>query len=159
MSLTPPAPYQRVVANRPEAHVDFVQDLPLSTLPGLIIWTFNYPYEGPLGTHGGMSAVVQLSAPAPAGGVTLSYRTVDGTARAGSDYTAVSGTLEIPEGETIAYTADIIFNGDNTREGNENFYVVVSDVVGANPVVTRVEIILYEPAPRVSTPLPPVRKR
>src|SRR3546814_12979678 len=38
MALTPPAPYQRVVANRPEAHVDFVQDLPLSTLPGLIIW-------------------------------------------------------------------------------------------------------------------------
>ena len=158
MALTPPAPYQRVVANRPEAHVDFVQDLPLSTLPGLIIWIGNYIPEGPLGTHGMTSAIVELSAPAPAGGVTLRYRTIDGTAKAGSDYTAVSGTLEIPEGETFAYTADITFNGDDTREGNENFYVVVSDVVGANPVVTRLEVILYETAPRVSTPLPAVRK-
>src|SRR3546814_5969867 len=46
MALTPPAPYQRVVANRPEAHVDFVQDLPLSTLPGLIIWAPNHISEG-----------------------------------------------------------------------------------------------------------------
>src|SRR3546814_5262708 len=99
MALTPPAPYQRVVANRPGAHVDFVQDLPLSTLPGLIIWVPNHISEGIAGFHGSLSAIVELSAPAPAGGVTLSYRTVDGSAKAGSDYTAVSGTLEIPEGE------------------------------------------------------------
>src|SRR5690606_19862555 len=123
-----------------------------------IIWTSNHTPEGPLGTHGATSAIVELSAPAPAGGVRLSYRTVDGTARAGSDYTAVSGTLEIPEGETVAFTAGITLNGDDTREGNENFYVVVSDVVGANPVVTRVEVILYEAPPRMSKPLPPARK-
>ena len=158
MSLSPPAPYQRIFANRPEAHVDFVQDLPLSTLPALIVWAGNYIPEGPSGTHGSMAAIVELSAPAPAGGVRLRYRTANGTATAGSDYTAVSGTLEIPEGETFAYTADITLNGDDTREGNENFYVVVSDVVGANPVVPRVELTLYEAAPRVSRPLAPVRK-
>lgn len=154
----PPPPYQRVVANRPEAHADFVQDLPLSTLPGLIVWTGNHTPEGPSGMHGVTTAVVELSAPAPAGGVRLGYRTVDGSAKAGSDYAAVSGTLEIPEGETVAFTAGITLYGDDTREGNESFFVVVSDVVGANPVVTRVEVILYEAPPRMSKPLPPARK-
>ena len=158
MALDPPPPYQRVVANRPEAHADFVQDLPLSTLPGLIVWSGNHTPEGPAGTHGVTTAVVELSAPAPAGGVRLNYRTVDGTARAGSDYAAVSGTLEIPEGETTAFTAEITLYGDDRREGNENFYVVVSNVVGANPVVTRVEVILYEAPPRMSKPLPAARK-
>ena len=159
MELTPPAPYQRIVANRPEARTDFVQDLPLSTLPSLIIWGISRVPEGPSGTHGTTGMVVELSAPAPVGGVKLRYRTVDGTARAGSDYQAVSGTLEILEGETAAYTADIALTGDDTREGDENFYVVVSDVVGANPVVTRVEVILDEREPRMSKPLPPARKR
>src|SRR3546814_14772889 len=99
-----------------------------------------------------------VRSPAPAGGVTLGYRTVDCTAKAGSDYTAASGTLEIPEGETAASTASITLNGDDNREGNENFYVVVSDVVGANPVVTRVEVILYETAPPTSKPLPPMKR-
>src|SRR3546814_4859940 len=107
MALTPPAPYQRVGANRPEAHVDFIQDLPLSTLPGLIIWAPNHISEGIEGFHGSLSAIVELSAPAPAGGVTLSYRTVDGSAKAGSDYTAVSGTLEIPAGRSEEHTSEI----------------------------------------------------
>jgi hypothetical protein len=158
MELTPPAPYQRVVANRPEARADFVQDLPLSTLPGLIVWGISRVPEGPAGWHGMTGAVVELSAPAPAGGVRLRYRTVDGTAKAGRDYDAVSGTLEIPEGQTAANTADIGLIGDGTREGDENFYVVVSDVVGANPVVTRVEFILDEPGPRMSKPLPPLKR-
>lgn len=159
MELMPPAPYQRFFANRPEARTDFVQDIPLSTLPSLIIWGTTRMPEGSPGTRSSTSKVVQLSAPAPAGGVKLRYRTVDGTARAGSDYEAVSGTLEIPEGEILADTADIGWTGDRTREGDENFYVVVSDVIGANPVVTRVEVILDEQEPRMSIPLPPVPKR
>ncbi len=158
MELNPPAPYQRVFANRPETREDYVQDIPLSTLPGLVVWAGSRVPEGPPGTHGVTGAVVELSAPAPAGGVTASYRTVDGTAKAGSDYEAVSGTLEIPEGETAVHIADITLYGDSNREGDENFYVVVSDVVGANPVVTRVEFVLDEEGPRMSTPLPPLRK-
>ncbi|HVI59870.1 MAG TPA: Calx-beta domain-containing protein [Luteimonas sp.] len=158
MEITPPSPYQRVVANRPVTNAGYVQDLPLSTLPGLIVWNTGRDFEGPPGSHGMTSGIIDLSAPAPAGGVTLSYRTVDGTAKAGSDYEAVSGTLKIPEGETSAYTDAIILNGDNQREGDETFYVVVSNVVGANPVVTRVEFIMDEQAPHMSGPLPPLRK-
>jgi hypothetical protein len=38
--------------------------------------------------------------PAAAGAVTVPYHTVDGTARAGVDYTATSGTLTLPPGAT-----------------------------------------------------------
>src|SRR3546814_16754538 len=86
-----------------------------------------------------LSAIVELSAPAPAGGVTLSYRPVDGSAKAGSDYTAVSGTLEIPAGEKVAFTAAIVLHGDDELEGAESYYLVVEHVVGANTVVTRME--------------------
>src|SRR3546814_16351216 len=99
MTLTPPAPYQRVVANRPEAHVDFVQDLPLSTLPGLIIWAPNHISDGIAGFHGSLSAIVQLSAPAPARSVTLIYRPFAGRAEAGRAYTPRSGPPVIPPGE------------------------------------------------------------
>lgn len=158
MKLTPPAPYQPIFANRPEAREDFVQDIPLSTLPGLLIWGPPRMQEGPPGTHGVTQLVVELSAPAPAGGVQLRYRTIDGTASAGSDYTAVNGVLEIPAGEQVAYTKDITWYGDDRREGDESFHVVVSDIVGATPVMTSVEVILDEQGPRMSKPLPPTRK-
>src|SRR3546814_5275035 len=85
---------------------DWSSDVCSSDLPGLIIWAPNHISEGIAGFHGSLSAIVELSAPAPAGGVTLSYRTVDGSAKAGSDYTAVSGTLEIPEGEKVAFKSE-----------------------------------------------------
>src|SRR3546814_5633969 len=112
---------------------DWSSDVCSSDLPGLNIWAPNPIAEGIAGFHGSSSAIVELSAPAPAGGVTLSYLTVDGSAKAGSDYTAVSGTLEIPEGEKVAFTADIVLHGDDELEGDESFYIVVENVVGANP--------------------------
>ena len=44
---------------------------------------------------------------------TVQYETVDGTARAGADYTAVSGTATIPMGETSAFVlVPVIDDGD-----------------------------------------------
>jgi hypothetical protein len=54
--------------------------------------------------------------------VTVSYRTVNGTATASSDYTAKSGTLTFAPGET-AKTITIQVKGDNKRESNETFYL------------------------------------
>lgn len=158
MELWPPAPYQRFFANNPTALADFVQDIPLSTLPTLIIWTSNRILVGKSDWQLTMQLVVQLSAPAPVGGVHLHYRTVDGTATAGSDYVAMSGDLEIPEGETIGYTKDLVLLGDDELEGNEEFQVVVSNVTGANPAVSSVTIILDEQNPPMSAPLPPSLK-
>src|SRR5207247_1899362 len=48
--------------------------------------------EGNSGTHNA-AVTVRLSEPAPKQGVAVSYNTADGSAQAGSDYTAVSGKL------------------------------------------------------------------
>jgi hypothetical protein len=54
--------------------------------------------------------------------VTVSYRTVNGTATAGSDYTSTSGTLTFAPGQTTK-TITIQVKGDNKRESNETFYL------------------------------------
>lgn len=66
------------------------------------------------------------------GPVTISYRTVDGTAKAGFDYTARSGAVTIPEGATSA-TIDVMVRADRAVEPNETFGVEltgVTNVVG-----------------------------
>jgi hypothetical protein len=59
--------------------------------------------------------------------VTLSYRTVDGTAKANQgDYAAMTGTLTFAPGETTK-TITIEVKGDNKREADERFYVDLFD--------------------------------
>jgi len=54
--------------------------------------------------------------------VTMSFRTVNGTASAGSDYVANSGTLTFAPGQTTK-TITIEVKGDDKREANETFYL------------------------------------
>ena len=57
--------------------------------------------------------------------VTVHYATVDGSATAGSDYTAASGDLTIPAGHTSA-TVTIAVTGDRKPEDTENYFVNLS---------------------------------
>lgn len=62
--------------------------------------------------------------------VTVKYATSNGTATAGSDYTAASGTLSFAAGET-SKTASVAITGDATVEPNETFTVTLSAPSGA----------------------------
>jgi Domain of unknown function (DUF4082)/Bacterial Ig domain/Bacterial Ig-like domain (group 3)/Calx-beta domain/Cadherin-like domain/Purple acid Phosphatase, N-terminal domain len=62
--------------------------------------------------------------------VTVAYTTVDGTATAGSDYIAKSGTVTFNPGETRVDVAFAI-NGDLNAEANESFTVSLSNPVNA----------------------------
>ncbi|MDP2140067.1 MAG: Calx-beta domain-containing protein, partial [Gammaproteobacteria bacterium] len=65
-----------------------------------------------------------------AGAASVNYATSNGTAIAGSDYTATSGTVNFADGEiTKTFTVAII--NDNVFEGSETFNVTLSDAVGA----------------------------
>jgi len=67
------------------------------------------------------------------GNVTVSYATANGTATAGSDYTAKTGSLAFAVGETTkTITVGVI--GDRTAEPNETFFVNLSNVVGGQIV-------------------------
>ncbi len=73
---------------------------------------------------------VSLSA-ASASAVTVDYATADGTATAGSDYAAESGSLTIPAGST-SVTVGVTVNGDTVVEPNETFFVDLTNAAGAN---------------------------
>jgi chitinase len=87
--------------------------------------------EGNAGTRL-MTFTVTLSA-AAAGTVTVAYFTADGTATAGSDYVAASGTLSFAPGET-SKTLQVTVKGDTAVEGNETFTVRLADATGATLV-------------------------
>lgn len=63
------------------------------------------------------------------GGVTLDYTTVDGTAIAGQDYTATSGTAVIRDGRG-SVTVQIPILDDTQQEGAEAFNVAADRVTG-----------------------------
>jgi aryl-phospho-beta-D-glucosidase BglC (GH1 family) len=79
--------------------------------------------------------VLQLSA-ASSTPVTVRYATADGTATAGSDYVATSGTVTIPAGQTTA-TVTVTLNADSLTEPDELFYLLLTDPTGATLSVNR----------------------
>jgi len=63
--------------------------------------------------------------------ITVNYTTQDGTATAGSDYTAQSGTINFQPGVKAAVIS-IQVQGDKTPEPNETFKVLLSNPVNAS---------------------------
>ena len=86
--------------------------------------------EGNVGTSV-LNLPVTLSSAAPAGGVTITYSTANGTATAGSDYVAVvAGTVTIAQGATTGNLPGTI-NGDTTVEPDATFTVTISSATNA----------------------------
>ena len=63
--------------------------------------------------------------------VSVHYATADGTATAGSDYTATSGTVTIPAGSTSAHVQVPIL-GDTAVEPDETFFVNLTNPVNGS---------------------------
>lgn len=62
--------------------------------------------------------------------ITVMYATANGSATAGTDYTAVSGTLTFPKGSTTQ-TVAVAVSGDTSIEANETFTLNLSNPVKA----------------------------
>jgi predicted extracellular nuclease len=75
---------------------------------------------------------ISLNAPAGDAGVSFDYATRDGSATAGSDYIATSGSATIAPGQTSA-SITVQVNGDTTPEGDETFLLDISNIQGAFP--------------------------
>jgi len=86
--------------------------------------------EPAAGTRAG-NFTVTLSQPTT-GPVSVAYFTADGTARAGQDYTAVSGTLTFAPGET-SKTIAVPILADGLAEGAESFTLNLTHASGAVP--------------------------
>ena len=109
----------RVVVKRPAPEVE-------TSTPTLSI-------AGGSGTEGADSSIsftVTLDE-AASDTVTVDYATSDGTATAGSDYTAASGTLTFDAG-TTSKTISVSMADDETDESDETFTVTLSNASGAD---------------------------
>ena len=70
--------------------------------------------------------------PAATGTVTVQYATADGTAVAGTDYTATSGTLTFAPGEREKKTALVPIADDDEEDSGETFRLVLSNPTGSD---------------------------
>jgi hypothetical protein len=85
----------------------------------------------PEGDSGSSNATLQVTLSAPsAAQVSVSYATANGTATAGSDYTATTGTLSFAPGATSG-AIQVPVLGDTTPEPVETFSVTLSAPVSA----------------------------
>jgi len=103
--------------------------------------------EGDAGSQP-MSFTVTLAKPTPLR-VSVAYATADGTATAGTDYTAASGTLVFAAGETRK-TISVPIVGDTASEPDETFTLDLSSPVNATLGVAQATgtITTDDPAPR-----------
>lgn len=65
------------------------------------------------------------------GAASINYGTVNGSATAGNDYTAASGTLSWANGDAANKTFNVPIASDALPEGNETFTISLSDASGA----------------------------
>lgn len=99
-------------------------DPPLVSIDSVVLGA-----EGDSGTTS-VTFTISLSR-AAVGTEQITYSTSDGSATAGSDYTADSNTLTFPAGATTLTVAiDVV--GDEEIEGDEFFFVTISNPVNAN---------------------------
>ncbi|MGC8988819.1 MAG: Calx-beta domain-containing protein, partial [Verrucomicrobiia bacterium] len=78
------------------------------------------------------------------GAASVTYSTADGSAKAGSDYTAASGTLSWASGDAEDKVIEVTIANDSVYEGNEEFGVVLSNASGASlgsPATAQVTIV------------------
>lgn len=94
-----------------------------------------------IGENGGSAVVTVTRSGGTAGTVTVDYATSDGSANAGSDYTAAAGTLTFGPGEASKqFTVPII--DDNTPENDETVNLTLSNPTGGATLGTPAAAVL-----------------
>ncbi len=102
------------------------------------------------GNTGSTSATFTLTLSAASGvDVTVHYATANGSATAGSDYTAASGNLTIPAGQ-ISRTLTVAVTGDRLAEPTESFAVNLSAPVNATIADSQGIGTILDDDPRIS---------
>jgi hypothetical protein len=110
--------------NRLESDLDANGNIP----PPKLSVTGGSVKEGNAGTST-VLVTIALSGPA-LGPVSVRWTTANGTATAGSDYTATTGTAAFTRGESVK-TVPVTIIGDTVNEPNETFTMQLSNAVGA----------------------------
>jgi hypothetical protein len=86
--------------------------------------------EGSVEEDAGKAILTVTRQGANSGPATVAYATADGSAKAGKDYTAKSGTVTFGPGETTK-RIEIAVSADKAKEGDETYSVALSNASGA----------------------------
>ena len=120
----------RASLNSPPANVSVGPDhtVTISELAGVAVGDASAPENG-----GVLQFTVSLSAPAPVGGVEIDWQTAAGgasPATAGTDYTAASGSVTIPQAASQAFV-NVTLAPDSEVESDETLLLQLTGVDGA----------------------------
>ncbi|BBL74931.1 Calx-beta domain-containing protein [Methylomagnum ishizawai] len=124
----PPPPYILRTAVGKGSIVNFIN-------PTLIVANGSVK-EGADGTTSFLPFKITLSK-APTEAITVDYATQDGTATAGSDYTATSGTLTFQPGQ-LTQTLMVPVIGDNVREATETLGLTLGNLSSPSPYILKI---------------------
>ncbi len=107
---------------------------------------------------GGTVALTVTRSGSTAGAVSVAYATSNGSATAGTDYTATSGVLNWASGDGASKSFSVVILDDAASEGDESFGATLSNATGgaaiAGPTPVVVTILDNEPSgPGVPTNL------
>ncbi len=75
----------------------------------------------------GVQVTLEVSRNSSIGAIQVDYATADGTAEAGSDYTATTGTLIWADGDAADKTIDVLITDDNVMDADETFTVSLNN--------------------------------
>jgi hypothetical protein len=90
---------------------------------------------------GGSATVTVTRTGGTTGAVSVAYATSNGTATAGSDYTAASGTLNWADGDGASKTFTVEILNDGARESDETVTVTLGSVTGSATLGTATAIL------------------
>jgi len=107
------------------------------------------------GESSGSATITVTRAKGSSGAISVQYATSNGTATAGSDYTAASGTLNWADGDIASKTFPVSLAPDATTEANETFMVTLTAPTGGAALGTPsgAEVTIIDgstPAPKIS---------
>jgi large repetitive protein len=103
------------------------------------------------GNTGAQNAAITVHVSEPhSNAVSIDYRTADGGATAGSDYTAVSGTLTFAKNE-LTKTILVPVKGDRAVEFTESFFVNLQNAKGGAKIAnSQATVTILDNEPRIS---------
>ena len=87
-------------------------------------------------SNGFLFFILHLSQPAGVDGVGVAYATADGTATAGSDYVATSGTIMFAEGEDTASVAVSLLDDAIARRASPSLVELRASTLPSAPTIS-----------------------
>ncbi len=88
------------------------------------------------------------------GEVTVNFTTQDGSATAGEDYTAASGTLTWADGDSADKTIEVAILDDSAEEAAEQFNLVLSDPQGGATLGSTIYNFIINASDQAAPPAP-----